>query len=170
MRHLGSAGMVLAFVLGGCGGTGQGNNAAAGNDQAAAASANDSSATAAGNAAAPGGNASASAGTASGDCPFETRNWRATLFPASPGEQAVVAVIAEARPDASRRMPTLSAVRERHAPTLVVELLDEPRAEPHPNRDWAQTSVVFDHYTPDFTEAAVRCRGVEIARVPVRPE
>ena len=170
MRHLGSAGLALAFVLCGCGGSGDGNKAAAGNNQAAAAS-SDSAATGSNAAAsAPAGNSSAGSETAAGPCPFETRNWRATLFPASPGEQAVVAVITEVRPDASGRMPAMSTQSERRAPTLIVELVSDPRYPVQANREWQQSSVVFDRHTPDFTEAAVRCGGVEIARVPVRPE
>lgn len=170
MRYLGSASIVLAFVLGGCGGSGGGNQAAGGNNQAAPSNGSAVGGNAAAPAAAPGANASASAEAPAGPCPFPTRGWRATLFPASPGEQAVVAVIAEVRPDAGGRMPTLSAVSERRAPTLVVELLSEPRATPQANREWQQSSVVFVDHRPDFTEAAVRCGGAEIARVPIRPE
>jgi hypothetical protein len=170
MVRLGSGTIVLAFFIAGCGGSDASNEAAAGNNQAAAAATSGASdnAAAGANAAAPGGNASADAGTPVGPCPFATRGWTATILPGAPGEQTAVGMNGEIRADDAGRLPTISTQGRQQAPVYVIELLASPEAAPQPQRDWMPAAGLFESYTPAFTYAAVRCGGVEIARVPIR--
>jgi hypothetical protein len=117
---------------------------------------------------APAGNEAAE--TPVGSCPFATRGWQAAIVPASkPGGTATVALNGEVRPDKGGRMPTVSTQGAMEAPALVLELSSDPAIDPQPDRGWSRAGAVFDAYYPNYTHAAVRCAGAEIARVPIAP-
>lgn len=151
MRRFGASMAAMAFCLAGCGG-GAGNESAKGN--------------AAANAAAPAGNSAAAPGQ---PCPFETRNIRAGVEPSQNpgGGEPSVWIRVEHRPDSQGR-PAAAAQRLSGPPDLILDLDNDPRAQPSPDHEWSDTGIGGYPATPDYTHAVVRCLGTQIARVPIR--
>lgn len=156
MHRLGPAIVTLALCLAGCGAP-AGSNAAGGGNEAAA------------NAVAPAGNAAAEA--AGGPCPFETRNARATTGPSMApegGQQATITL--EVRNDGEGRVPTFSQ-RLTPPPELVLDIDRDPMSTQQSDRGWTEIAIGGYPATPDYTHAVIRCRGTQVARVPVqRPQ
>lgn len=160
MRAIRPATIALTLCLAACGTPMESNGV--GDDKAAAAAAGTDISAAAGNGAAE---------TPVGHCPFATGGWEATISPAfQPGEEPSVALNGEARPDKDGRMPMLFALGVRRPPLLVLELSSDSMVEPQADRGWMGVGAVFEDYDPKYTHAAISCAGLEIARVPIRPE
>jgi hypothetical protein len=142
---------------------------AGGGNNAASSVANDRPSNAAG-AAAPAANvtnaAGASAAPTPGPCPFETRNWRATLDTSPPPEpRRMITIRGEVNADSQGRYPNL-AQQLTPPPDLVLNVENDPRATPQDPPGWADMGIGYD-YDAAYTHAVVRCNGREIARVPV---
>lgn len=156
------AGTAFLICLEACGAR-SGNNVATPANGAVQANANGTAG------AAPAGNGSA-AETPVGPCPFPTRGWAAEVTESTePGGRPSVAVNGEMRPDASGRRTMIFALGEPQAPAYVLELTSDATMEPDADRSWMATGAVYEDYDPAFTHVSVRCGGVEVARVPIRP-
>jgi hypothetical protein len=170
MKILAPAIVTLSLCLAGCGG-GTGNNAAAAGEKAAPSDAANAAAPSnAANAATPNAtpNAAANAATPAGPCPFEIRNVRALRsgIPDLPGSGA--AIFVTVRPDAQGRPPQISQ-RTSPAPDLLLDIDPDPAAPASADREAGESGIGGFPATPDYTHAIVRCRGVQVARVPIRP-
>ncbi|HEX8645021.1 MAG TPA: hypothetical protein VF702_14025 [Allosphingosinicella sp.] len=151
------------LILPACTGGGEANNVAAGNEAAAENGAAADNGAAAPETAATGGNASAAA--APGPCPFETRNWRATLDTSPMDNRRMITIRGEVKGDAQGRHPGL-AQQPPTPPDLVLSLESDPMASPEDGSSWSEVGMGYD-YDAGYTHAVVRCAGREIARVPV---
>lgn len=161
MKKLAPVIAALSICLGGCGGA-TGNNAAGNNAVGAGAGA---TANASGN------TATASAEAPAGPCPFEIRNVRAVrsgLPDTPPGAGSGAAIFLSMRPDAEGRQPMISQ-RISPPPDLLLDIDPDPGASTGGDRGWSETGIGGFPATPDYTHAVVRCRGNQVARVPIQP-
>jgi hypothetical protein len=113
------------------------------------------------------GNEAAGANTAApgGPCPFETRNVRAAVETGSGTPSVWIRL--EHRADTDRRQPA-AIRRQTPPPDLVLDLETDPQGMQSEGREWGESGVGGYPATPDYTRAVVRCRGTEVARVPIQ--
>jgi|GEM_PF-5584871 len=143
-----------------CSGDGEADRSVAGNRAMAPAS----QTTGASNGAAQSENAAATA--ASADCPYATRNFRASVLPAQAPNTGHEREIAwEMMPDTQRRYAELNVVEQ--TPLVVIELLPGTMVTP-PGlpADWMDSGATAP-YDAANTHAVLRCGGRELARVAI---
>lgn len=115
---------------------------------------------AASNAAASNAAASSTAVAATGDrCPFRTRNWRAIA-----DNDNWLMITGEMSANAAGHPAMMEVEQDAPAPAVVVNL--RPDASGEQTETWAESGVGTFHLS-GFTHVAIRCAGVEIARVQV---